>query len=320
MAKVRSIRFRYTLRALLVFVTLFMLWGGYHTNRGIYERRAMALIIARGGSCSSHLRKPEGIVGGIKYAYSRLVRFLWREPFTTHVHINSKLEPEVVSALLDFPHLESLGVQPIKYSLQQILRMKDEWEPKFPMPEGALIDLLQKHSLENLDLSGWILTDTDCRAVASHHTLLWMSLYGCDVSEDGFAEIMALPHLRSLNFSCTKVNGDKLAHLSGSASLEQIDGSCSGIGQECAKYFARCPNLRTLVLSDRSIDDAFVARLGPHSSLERLHLYGGGITDGVVQPLTKMPALKVAGFPRGAISDQAIAKLQKAMPGLVLSH
>jgi hypothetical protein len=74
----RLLRFRYSLRALLVFITLLALWGGYHANRGWKEGRAVAVLLEHGAdvtywSTDWRLRP----FGFIPSAYWGLVGWLW---------------------------------------------------------------------------------------------------------------------------------------------------------------------------------------------------------------------------------------------------
>src|SRR5687768_16063132 len=105
----RSIRFRYSLRALLVFLTLFALWGGYHTNRGMKERRALEVLRRHDGTSISvdSIRPREGMVAFMADAYKSVVRLVWREPFVTSVSICS-LDPSVTQAIQAMPHLEQI--------------------------------------------------------------------------------------------------------------------------------------------------------------------------------------------------------------------
>src|SRR5688572_6247207 len=96
----RLLCLRYSLRALLVFMTLFALWGGYHTNRGYRERKAQETLLRYQASFMyGPTRRGTGIWSKPLYVYERVVQLVWQERFITYISIYSTLEPEVVDAL-----------------------------------------------------------------------------------------------------------------------------------------------------------------------------------------------------------------------------
>jgi hypothetical protein len=323
MPLIRSPRFRYTLRALLVFVTLFCLWGGYHANRAIRERQAAEVLIRHKATFATDpIRPSRGALDSIRLAYQGLVQLVWRERFITHVSIATKLEPEVVNAVIALPHLESLSIEPVQYSLEQKMRMNREGilEPQEKAPPGAIGSILRAQRLSDLALAGWILSDEDCRAIARHDSLISLQLIGCGMSEDGFARLVALPKLQSLRFSYSQITGAGLAALPGSNSLENIECYFAPIGNEFAAFVARCPKVATLSFFNPAVDDLFVAQLGAHPSLTGIDLSRTIVTDRSLPVLERMPSLRVVGLPRATVTAAAVDRLQHAKPNLKISR
>jgi hypothetical protein len=313
----RSPRFRYTLRALLVFVTLFCLWGGYHANRAIKERQAAEVLMRHQASFAiGPKRSHGGALDSIRLAYQSLVQLVWRERFVTHVSIASKLEPEVVNALIALPHLESLSIDPVQYALEEKMRMNREGilEPQEKSPPGAIARILRAQRLADLTLAGWVLSDDDCAAISQHQSLEGLTVLGVNISEDGFAQILTLPRLLRLRFSYTQVTGKKLATTPASTSLQVIEGYCAPVGNEFAGYVGRCPNVTNLNLRYRAIDDDFVARLGSHPSLTGIDFSGTIVTDQSIAVLGRMPLLRTVGLPRATVSQDSVERLQEARP------
>jgi hypothetical protein len=81
LAAFHLLRLRYSLRALLVFLTLFMLWGGYHTNRGWRERQAETLLTSAGARLERGANLPVS-------PYR----------FIVDARVSAKLEPDAVHA------------------------------------------------------------------------------------------------------------------------------------------------------------------------------------------------------------------------------
>ena len=103
---------RDTLRALFVFITLFMLWGGYHTNRALKERNAVAVLRRHEASLGFvEMRSKTGFVADVARSYRRFVQLIWRQPSVTSVALVSTLdEDEVVDAISSLPRMSELAI------------------------------------------------------------------------------------------------------------------------------------------------------------------------------------------------------------------
>jgi len=170
----RSLRVRFTLRALFVFITLFMLWGGYHTNRGWKERAAENVLTKRGASCQYAKQTIEGdLIQRVAAVYGRVVQILWRERAVTYVSLDASLDAEVVEALASLPNLKSLWISPEKPNAEQGQLMKDgkALKPKEAVPNGALERILGACPLRQLAISGWVLSDSDCQRISAKANL-----------------------------------------------------------------------------------------------------------------------------------------------------
>src|SRR5688500_8487991 len=105
----RLFRFRYSLRALLVFITLFALWGGYHANRGWKERRASAVLRRYGATFRwADSTYAQGWLGLPKTGYWLLVGTLWGDTRIGNVQVFCPLNDELADALASLPALEQL--------------------------------------------------------------------------------------------------------------------------------------------------------------------------------------------------------------------
>src|SRR5438309_2067073 len=117
----RSLRFRYTLRALLVFVTLFCLWGGYHANRGIKERRVEALIARDSRFALQYGRRLDrpALQLTVLTSYDRLVRRVWGERGVTGIGVPSDIDAETMNALAALPSVESVSISEPGVSIKE---------------------------------------------------------------------------------------------------------------------------------------------------------------------------------------------------------
>src|SRR4030095_4658115 len=152
----RSLRLRSTLRALLVFITLFMLWGGYHANRA-WRNRAAENILRRHGAQFSHVRAgaPRTALDRVEYAYRNVAAMVWGDRPVTAVHTHSRLEGELVNAICDLPGLDSLRISAGgDFDL-------DEYDRRQAIPPGALKRILSERAISSLDIIGGNLANED---------------------------------------------------------------------------------------------------------------------------------------------------------------
>lgn len=318
----RKLRLSYSLRALLVFITLFMLWGGFHANRGWKERAAADALTKHGASLRwGRTRSTRTWFSPISTGYWRIVGFLWGERFITEVHVYS-LEPDVVDALCELPHLESLIVHPKRLTRQETL----EYSPLTARawatpPKNAIRRILSRHRLKQLMLCQWNLNEDELGEVCRHRTLVAVGVGAAQLTEEQLAEILTLPDLHNV-FLCDggAITGDALAAVHGSSTLERIACFGSPVNKEFARFAGRCQNLRYLHVTHLAIDDDFTRMLGPHPSLVELVLGGNGITDCTANSLATMPSLQVVVLPSNSISTEALNRLKQIKPTLQVLH
>ncbi len=300
----RIFRFRYTLRALLVFITLFALWGGYHANRAARERASERFLKDRGARLTY---RPHGIN-------------LFRYRFVGEVHQLAQFDGATARALRDLPFLTALGLESPQSS-----EPKQWWqshEARARLTGSMFADFLAKSSLWNLQLGGFVIDDEACTAIGRHPTLTSLALNECQVSEDGLAELVQVPRLESLSVMYSSPTGSALSDVPGSNTLRDANFDCTPLCVEAAAFLARCRNLRSLSVWDsyvghkrHRISDDFLERLGSHASLEVLSLGGASITERSARVLTSMPALRLLSLPE-SFPPAAREQLKSANPQL----
>src|SRR3954454_11292929 len=96
----RSLRFRYSLRALAIFLTLFCLWGGYHANRGWRERHAERVLFRHGASIEYWTGESRSFVIGTPLRlYWKLVGWLWGDRLIRSIAVTGPLDSDMIAAL-----------------------------------------------------------------------------------------------------------------------------------------------------------------------------------------------------------------------------
>ena len=324
----KALRWRYSLRALFVFITLFMLWGGYHANRG-WRQRAAEEILRKHGAVFGHgdcidLRTP--IPGETKLGYLRrwvgkkyeeTVHSLWGDCYIKCLAVSIE-DPEVIDAVEMLPQVEWLRIVPKRRSSEEQLLLNSPAGIRLCVeaPHRALARMLANKRIKSLDVVSFDLSDEDCRTIAQERSIELIGLWQCKLSGDAFARLLTRPGLRELNIRGCEIAEPALASVPASPTLEVVHcGEWSNIDLEFASYLARCPNLRTVWVWGTSDGDDFLVHLGPHSSLSELVLYGP-ISDQAVDSLIEMPSLQRLAVSRNALSREAKARLKNAKPEL----
>jgi hypothetical protein len=305
----KSLRWRYSLRALFVLITLFMLWGGYHAGQSWPERRAELVVRPWEAVLHGGPSPPNSLLEYPVYAYQKLVKVLWGERFITHVTLCVEPKPEAVEAIAALPRLKGL-------SIYQPSTDRRESTRRIVVPDGSIQRILAMRELRALELEGADLGERDLRAIASHPSLQRVSLSHAKLSEDGLAAMASSPELRQLRFSHCNVTGAKLASTPGSPVLDSIECAEAPLGIELAAFIGRCPNLRVLTVRCGAIDDKFVAALGSHPSVQMLDLGTTKVTERSLNTIAQMPSLQYVVLPREGISLAAMERLQKIRPNV----
>lgn len=315
----RRIRLQYSLRALAIFITLFMIWGGYHANRG-WKQRAAETVLQRHDAAIVYLGHDTRNLGSYLVGYYKaLMHKLWGDRHIAHVIVRSPLEPEVVEALIALPQMDGLAIHPgpITSSERSQLHHSGNRSDKKELPDGALERILARRGLRDLGFLACQLDVEDCRAIARCESIESLRLEACWLSDEGLAELLKLPGLYSLNIFYCQGTEDELGSVPGSTSLVRVEWNGSPVGKEFAAFVGRSPNVTHLHVVATGSGDEFISNLGAHPSLVDLAV-GGVVTDAVAPTIEKMPSLEIVCLPQGSLSDEAKARLTVANPKLLI--
>jgi hypothetical protein len=270
----RLLRFRYSLRALLVFITLFALWGGYHANRSFKDRRAELILLRHRARLEFWEIQP-----------------YWPERLISAVEVDSSLEPEVIDALagLVCPRSIAIGAPSppeVAYGYSR--------PQQVAAPTGAIDRILKRHKLHSFAVTDFILSGAAFAAIAKHRSLEELAFTRTNLSDGELSALVVLPRLRHLSFQSCPASGSLLADVPGSKTLESIECQGSPVGIEFARFVARSPTIRALSVGfeQNPQADDFVSALGAHPSLAELRLGSGELTDASIPALERMQMLR----------------------------
>jgi hypothetical protein len=151
--------------------------------------------------------------------------------------------------------------------------------------------------LQKLDLSFTRITDAGLAHLAKLGQLEELKLSGViDLTDTGLVRLRGLKNLRTLDLSGTMVTNDGLAHLSGLTGLQKLD------------------------LSVNQITNSGLVHLSGLTGLHELGINQTGVTDAGLEHLQALHQLRTLRLNRGFFSDEAIAGLTAAIPGLDVSQ
>ena len=241
MAWPKSIRWRYSLRALLVFIALFAVWCGYHSERSYRERKAAEVLRARGARFVFHHGRDwdKSLWNILRSAYPKLIETTWRDRYITSVRVVTTLDGEVAQAISQLPHVESVTIEssPTRApgrSLSAGNLVVPSVEP------GVVRTLVSGRQLRGVGLICFSLSDADCRALAEHRDFEGFSFHHCQIPENGFARLFALPRLRRVFMEDCSPTGSELTQIPGSASLEDLHIQSTPVGSRTSFKTCHC--------------------------------------------------------------------------------
>jgi hypothetical protein len=181
----------YSLRSLLLAVTLLCVALGFWVNGAERQRRAVAAVLAAGGT--------------VQYEHEQGVAFAVAGEFPG---------PDWLCRLLGVDYFADViyaRVPPSKYS-----RVPPD------VTAAAIAQVGGLTSLKALDLSETPLSDADLAGLSGLHRLKGLSLSGTQITDAGLAHVGRLTRLEVLWLGDTQVSDAGLAHLSNLSNLGDL--------------------------------------------------------------------------------------------------
>lgn len=239
---------RYSLRVLLVLVTVLSVWLGWLVHRARQQAAAVDVVLRSGGDVyyewyydpQSGAREPESRV-------RTLLGALFGDEFARRVtHV-------------------ALG--------------QEEMHPADLEPISGLQDL------NGISADGTQLTDDAMAFLASHTDLETVSFRGSPVGDKALAYLRACRELKELYVPETRVTNRGLANLVGHANLDVVNVAGTEVTDAGLAHLKSARNLRVLDLSHTKVTDEGLSQLRDFRNLILLRLVGTGVTDAAVQNL-----------------------------------
>jgi internalin A len=259
-AKRRPRWFRFSLRALLVVVTVFCVWLGLETNRAFKQAAAVKRIKELGGYLQFDYERDDHdkeIPNAEPWA-PKWLRTVASEDFFRRVHtldfsiIGRSPEPTI--------KLEQTNeAMKIVASLPDLVILEIGGNDQ--LVDAHLANLGDCRKLSTLYLYWTNVTGPGLRHLANLRSLESLSLSNAPLTDEGLRHLINLPRLRWLQLSGTRITDAGLAHLSNLKTLEELQLSNTDVTDAGLVHLQQLTKLKQLSLSGTNVTSDGVAHL-----------------------------------------------------------
>jgi hypothetical protein len=345
---------RFSLRSLLILITVLSIWLGVKVNQARRQKEAVAALRQLGATVYySHQRRdtfPNSYDLANDLSVPGWLRELAGDDFFQSAACVQVLGPVTDDALVHLaalPHLESL-----KLSLGGA-GVSDAGLANLPRPDRLVYCLVDGTSvgdefvkrlagarrLETLSLGGTRVSEQGLRSLGELSELKSLALDNTPIGDAGLKALPGMPALETLQISGTRVTDAGLAHIVRFKRLLGIQLNHTAISDAGLAHLAALPRLRELDLQatqvrgpglakivpglsgwlnlkDTPIDDESLVYLREAIELQVLNLEGTAVTDAGMERLRRLPKLSLICLEGTQVTKEGIAVLTKALPNL----
>ncbi len=133
--------------------------------------------------------------------------------------------------------------------------------------------------LEELGLSGSVVTDVDMQQIGKLISLKSLVLHGPEITDESCEPLSKLTRLKSLTLGKTRMKGAKLGELAIANNLEYLDLFGAPISEEGVHQIAKIKSLKRLGLMGTDVTNQGVLELATLPKLELLQLTDSKVTS-----------------------------------------
>lgn len=293
---------RYSLRTLLVTVTLACVWLGMVVNRAEQQRRTVAALRALGNQVEydTPYTHPLGEPSNWRWLRSWIGNDYFDN--VTYASLRHGVDDKLlqrVRYLRGVKHLDING--PV-------------------VTDEGMAAIAGVASLESLSIYTRDVTDEGVRALSTMRNLQGVLLRAPKVTDRGLRCLSQMTWLESLHLVDAKVTDDGLVLLDKLSSLETLGIEQEHIREPAAPHVtdrgmqivARMPNLQRLYIHSDCITDEGLAQLAPMRGLRDLHIQCNRplyTEEGVEALQSKLPMLSVTHSAWSPMRGQAVGRL-----------
>ncbi len=259
----RKLALRFSLRSLLVVVTLLAIWIGIQTTKAKRTRIALDRIAALGGNVRfAHQYDASGTFdGSAKPNGPRWLRnLLGGEYFDRVVYINLA-DSEVTDD--DLSAIATLG------------DVKTFWLARTSITDQGAKHLAKMKNLESLFLAGTAIGDEGLRHLRSLSKITGITLNDTRITDQGLAQLSCHQGLVSLNVSGNQISGEGLVNVHDLPKLEYMDLKRTQVTNSSLMILGERTTPWWLDVRDTAVTDEGIAHLIHVTSLTRIEFNVG---------------------------------------------
>jgi hypothetical protein len=269
--------FRYSLRTLLLLITLVCVVLGFKIVPVLEQKRAVSAVQELGGQVI------------YDYEFKKKVD---RPP--------SSEPPDWISGVLgvDFSH---------DVAVAKIFNVRDTDRVKKALP--SLRHLRSLHELDLINIKD--LRDNDFEFIDRMSELQDVAMYGDQLRGDVLQHLQNLAHLRKLALMWNQIDDQGLAFIAGTKELQTLDLDQNQVTDAGLQHLANLAELKYLVLAKNQISGDGLKHLANLKKLNLLVLDDNPITDESIKSITTLPHLTLLSIARTNVTDACIESLAK---------
>jgi internalin A len=346
--KPRSWRPRFSLRTLVIFMTLVAIVSGWISQSVLRQRRAVAELTKLGADVlyehrvdpQSTYSYPQWLRDGLGvdfFAEATEVRFGftygWADPelqngmskarvmFSqqSQRQINRRGLPVQVAPTpqaIEADAMANLRGLPHLRRLTLVASLNSQApgpitgfaSDHFVLDAKSLQILRNSPTLEELDLSAMPASDELLAGLRGFQKLKRLRLGSTEFTEQGARDLGSLSALEELTFKAPGPLPDNLPVLSNLRELHIPGGT---IVTQTARCFQRFPKLQTIECGGINVDDEGIRYLAPLHELRELNLFDSKITDAGAEHLGKLTELRSLILTNNPITDNGLRHLSQ---------
>ena len=303
--------FRFSLKALLIVITLTAILLGNWTYRARQQERAVQSLVSLGGQVTydyqsrgaKESRWPKWLRASLGEDYFRTVEAVHFGGFFRGGQQNSISDREV-RILSDLPRLKEVSLSGTDVTTEglEFVRSLNRLEsldlgshPRAVGGDGSGLEALRnKRSLLKLQLVNVPRPKDGLVFLHGLTRLEYLNLYGMELKDDDLRELASLRALQKLSLNGTPISNDGLIHLTGLPKLKELLLSCEQVDSKGLEHIRQIRSIQALDLYGTQVDDSAIDTLGRFHNLIKLRLAGTNVTSGGIEAIRKLlPNCKV---------------------------
>jgi hypothetical protein len=310
--------FRYSMRTLLILVTVAAIWFGLLAQSARKQREAVQAVLAAGGSVQYDYQRrgPQSEPRGQRWLRKLIGDEYFQEVVGVVVQSNSA-DDELLLQIGKLHNLESLTVGALDSNNQRIT-------------DAGLRHIGQAKRLRSLNIGFTKVTDQGLGYLAGLPALVHLDLSSTSISDDGLIALKPLKELYSLTASGTNITDRGLSVLVEVANLGELNLAETRITDEGLTSIVKLPTLTRLRIDQLNyrrsepprITDEGMKYIAQLTDLRELGIMNLAITDeglARLSALKKLQLLSASHF-EPKYTPAGVAQLQESLPTLKIHH